>query len=380
MGDTQATKHFDVLIIGGGPTGLTLGLCLLHQGKSVLIVDQHLRGLDFSRAILISTDTLSKLAPYGLNVALREQAVPVDGVSIFVNNRLVSSAYFDVSNADGCHPLCLPQLETEACLAQQFLARGGELMRGYTFNADSLGGVDGDFLTRLVSSADTAVDLSIHSTWLFGCDGFHSAVRQKMAIAYPGDSQPQPGYSLDVLLKDWPFTTGFNVWLSSEGCGLVIRLAHHKARIVATTRAACDTVLKRLTVEKILWETTFAMHYHVADSYGAGHLWLAGDAAHAHSPVGGRGMNMGIVDAVELAEAVRSGKFGAYASKRRSVAHVWVAQNRRITRVLMGQAWGARALRYGLFGALTLAGYVLGPRLAKLAFEKLSAAKLVMKT
>ena len=123
----------EALIIGAGPTGLTLGICLLRQGKSVLIVEKHETSLNFSRAILVNSDTLEALEPYGVSDKLRLAGIPVNGFSIYANNRLVSQAQFDLNDIDHFHPLCLPQLKTEECLLETFIQTGGQIIRGYKF-------------------------------------------------------------------------------------------------------------------------------------------------------------------------------------------------------------------------------------------------------
>ena len=374
MSEEGNVKFFDALIIGCGPTGLTLGICLLQQGKSVLIADKHLSGLDFSRALLINADTLAKLAPYGISQRLQQKAQPVNGLAIFVEDRLVSSAHFHYK--DAFQPLCLPQLDTELCLLEQFKANGGELLRGYAFHATSLTEQADKFCVNLANQANPELTQVIHSTWLFGCDGFHSAVRDTLGAAYPGTQQVASGYSLDVLTDNWPFPASANLWLSAQGSGLAIQLQDNKARIVGSTRQVCDAMLTKLSVHKILWDHEFPMHYHVASTYGRGRLWLAGDAVHVHSPIGGRGMNMGMIDAVALAEAVQSGRLADYEQVRRPVAEAWVAQNKRITQLIMSQGVFASLLKRVAFKLVALAGLILGPKLATKVFVKMTSVKI----
>lgn len=376
---TPSPKHVDALIVGAGPSGLTLGICLLQQGKSVLIAEKHVSGLSFSRAVLINADTLRRLEPYGISAALREKGLAVDGLSIFINDQVVSSAHFDLQTANPFHPLCLPQLDTEACLSDLFLKAGGEIMRGYAFDAAALIENPDHCRSTLISQTDPSQRFMIQSSWLLGCDGFHSSLREKLGIAYPGSIEEKPGYSFDVAIQAWPFPTAVNVWLSPNGGGLAIKLSATKVRLVGTTRPLCDLLFSKFTVTAILSETTFPMHYHVAETYGAGRIWLAGDAVHVHSPIGGRGMNMGMVDALELALALQTETFNHYQTTRLAIARAWVAKNRFITQRVMRQTRLAQLFKRGFLGCFRVTAKLLGPKLAQAAFENLTTSTVTLK-
>jgi 2-polyprenyl-6-methoxyphenol hydroxylase-like FAD-dependent oxidoreductase len=111
----------------------------------------------------------------------------------------------------------------------------------------------------------------------------------------------------------------------------------------------------RMLVTEVLWSSRFRIHHRVADTYRAGRLLLAGDAAHVHSPAGGQGMNLGIQDAVALADAVAAALDGddtlldAYSATRRPVAQQVVALTDRLTRLATLPA-GARPVRNLLIG------------------------------
>lgn len=374
------TKLVDALIVGAGPTGLTLGLCLLNQGKSVVIVDKHLNGLDFSRAILINSDTLTALAPLGVSEQLRAAGIAVDGFTMHVNGRAISQALYAVNENDLSHPVCLPQLKTEAILTEHFLGSGGELIRGYEYSP-AKSRMSGEspkdsILTVLHPYQHDADAIEVHSKWLFGCDGFHSAVRSSLGIAFPGSSLIAKPYAVDLDLAHWPFETNTNVFLDASGGCLAVQIGPNQLRLVTTTIEQRDAFLKSLPVIKVTWDSTFDVHFHVADEYGKGNVWLAGDAVHVHSPVGGRGMNMGILDAVDLAAAVQSGNLDQYATERHAAAKQWVEFNRRISTVALDSSASSQRLRRLLTTVLPFLGRLMGPRLANTAFSRLSSSKL----
>jgi 2-polyprenyl-6-methoxyphenol hydroxylase-like FAD-dependent oxidoreductase len=115
---------------------------------------------------------------------------------------------------------------------------------------------------------------------------------------------------------------------------------------------------ERAVVREVLWGSRFRVHHRVADVYRAGRVLLAGDAAHVHSPAGGQGMNLGILDAISLAGALIQALAGetsaldAYGAQRRPVAQQVVAFADRMTRLATVRP-GLRALRNLVLSALS---------------------------
>ena len=369
--------NVDALIVGAGPTGLTLGICLLKQGKSVLIAEKHVSGINFSRAILINSETLRLLEPYGVNGLLRKNGIPVSGLSIFANGSLVSKSIFDLSDLEQYHPLCLPQLETESCLYEVFTSMGGKVVRGVEFNACVKESVTDKQIASLIPYKSEHEPIEVTCEWLFGCDGYHSAVRDKLGIPFPGDQIPQEGYAIDATLQYWPFDTNLNVWFSSEGAGLAIEIGKNAVRIIGTTKAICEHIFSKLPVSNTTWDASFQIHFQVADIYGKDKTWLAGDAVHVHSPLGGRGMNMGIADAVCLANSIKNGDPHQYEITRRPIAKKWVKDNYQITKIVMDPSWRNKLIRTIFCGSLLLLGKILGSGLSTRIFKKLSTAEVV---
>lgn len=375
--DVMNQHYVDALIVGAGPTGLTLGICLLKQGKSVLIAEKHVSGLNFSRAILVNSETLKLLEPYGVNGLLRKNGIPVSGLSIFANGSLVSTSMFDLSDLEQYHPLCLPQLETENCLYEVFTSLGGKVVRGVEFNACAKEPGTSKQIASLIPYKSGHESIEVTCEWLFGCDGYHSAVRDKLGIHFPGHQMPQEGYAIDATLRYWPFDTNLNVWFSNEGAGLAIEISKNAVRIIGTTKAICENIFSMMPVSNTTWDASFLFHFQVADIYGRDKTWLAGDAIHVHSPLGGRGMNMGIADAVCLANSIKNNDPHQYEITRRPIAKKWVEENYRITKIVMDPGWRNKLIRIIICGCLLFLGKILGSRLSARIFRKLSTAEVV---
>jgi 2-polyprenyl-6-methoxyphenol hydroxylase-like FAD-dependent oxidoreductase len=195
----------------------------------------------------------------------------------------------------------------------------------------------------------------VHARYVVGCDGMHSAVREETGIDFTGDRYPQSFVLADVGM-DWPFPRdAVNLFFSPNGLVVVAPLPRDLYRVVATLDEAPETlsivdvqalldargpVTVPAAVRHVEWSSRFRVHHRLADSYRNGPVFLAGDAAHVHSPAGGQGMNTGIQDAIMLAELLADVLGGhtpapdldRYETSRRPVALGVVAMTHRLTR------------------------------------------------
>lgn len=372
-------REVDCLIIGAGPTGLTLGIGLLRQGKTVLIAEKHTTGLGFSKAILVSSDSLKALTDYGVTKRIQLTGIPLDGLSFFVSEQLTSCAHFDTSLPN--HPFILPQEATEKCLKDAYLELGGEISLGLSFNPEEnmlnpTSSADRALVVHLLRKDSTDGLRTVHTTikckYLFGCDGMHSSVRKSLNIAYPGRSVPeQVNFIYDVEVECWPFDTLLTMWFASADSGIMMKISSTPlvVRIVGTTEVSAQRLLQKLRVVRVVWESTYYSSYRLAETYGRGNVWLAGDACHVHSPLGGRGMNTGIADAIALSQAVQTGDFAHYESTRRPAARSWVYFNYILSVVSMSQARIFHLVRFLVSLVMRVLAWVMGPNFAVVAFQ-----------
>jgi 2-polyprenyl-6-methoxyphenol hydroxylase-like FAD-dependent oxidoreductase len=373
----------DCLIIGAGPTGLTLGLCLRKQGKSVAIAENKQFPPGFARAVFANSATLQVFEKYGVAEALCPTGVPVDGATIFMNERILSSSKFKSNEPKKHHhppPMLLEQSEIEKCLRTAFLEAGGEIMSGYWFNQNENSfdeRATGPFDIQLQCSAaecPTSPQTYVRCSWVFGCDGKHSAVRDCLQVGFPGVNCGGDGYMMDAVVEAWTLPTAVCSWYGVQGG---FRFAAHvsnspiTARVVAANKNACLQLLTKFSVKQIAWESKVPNAFHVADAYGRGNAWLVGDACHLYSPLGGRGLNMGVQEAVLLGAAVEKGVLRAYESECHPVAQRWVRRNRLLSSFVLGDGWFAAVGRFWLCTVLFLLSFVLGDRLSQMMFDYL---------
>jgi 2-polyprenyl-6-methoxyphenol hydroxylase-like FAD-dependent oxidoreductase len=355
----------DVLIAGGGPTGMSAALALADLGRRVHVVDKHASGLDFSRAILVNASTLAGLARFGVAAAIAARGRAVEALAFRGPSGLLASGRLEKPVGPG--PVFLPQLETEDCLREALAARGVTVERpceitGFTQDEE---GVTATLETN-------GVRRTFRARYLLGADGHHSRVREGLGVASRVLGPDISMYSADVVMTP-PFEEDGCIFLLPEGAGMALRFRDRRVRLAGTNRAVFAALGFGRLIEATTWEIDFAAQFAVADRFGAGRVWLAGDAAHVHSPVGGRGMNMGIADGLRFARAVHDGDFLGYARERREIALAWVKMNERMTRAISRPGLSGRLLRLGARGALKAGSLVLGERLAQTMFHCIAA-------
>jgi 2-polyprenyl-6-methoxyphenol hydroxylase-like FAD-dependent oxidoreductase len=374
QGKENTMNDTDVLIIGAGPTGLTLAASLLAKGTRATIVDRQAEGANTSRAGAINARTLEVLE--GLDVSRRMVKEGVQAPNFTIRDGRKVLIPIDFSRLPSAYPytLLLPQNDTERLLLERVVELGGEVLRPKVL-ATLVQDADG------VSATFEDGDV-IRAAFVVGADGMHSTVREQAGIGFHGDKYEQSFVLADVRLTGDAPTDEVVLFWAAAGLTVVAPLPNGAFRVVAPVDDApevpsADFVQRilddrgygvgRMTVTDVLWGSRFRIHHRVADTYRSGRILLAGDAAHVHSPAGGQGMNLGIQDAVALADALTQALGGApdtvlddYAAARRPVAQQVITLTDRLTRM----ATLPRALRPFRNTAMGVAGRIPAVRRA----------------
>ena len=311
------TDSSAVLVVGAGPTGLTLAAQLAAHGMRPRIIDRGLDRVHESRALAIQPRTLEVLAGIGVTDRLVAAGNRNVGLRLHARGRVVSAPLFDLGSPDTVHPylLFLSQAETERILGEHLASAGITVERGVELVDLAQ---DSEAVTATLRHQD-GHDEWIRMSYVVGCDGARSSVRTLAGIGFEGGTYPQtfvladleadgvePG-SAHVYLSDAGMLFFFPLLTPATWRVLAMRppdsptppeapvtLAQVQALVDAYTGAA-------VRVRDPVWMTNFRLHHRAATAYRAGRVFLAGDAAHIHSPAGGQGMNTGIQDAVNLA-------------------------------------------------------------------------------
>jgi 2-polyprenyl-6-methoxyphenol hydroxylase-like FAD-dependent oxidoreductase len=354
----------DVLIVGAGPTGLTLAASLLANGVRVAIVDRQAEGVNTSRAAAINARTLEVLERLDVSRRIVKEGVKAPRFTIRDGKRVLIPIDFSALPSAYPYTLLLPQNDTERLLLDRVVELGGEVIRPKVLDSLSQGP---DGVTAMFTD-----DSTVRASYAVGADGMHSTVREQAGIGFHGDKYEQSFVLADVRLSGEAPTDEVILFWARAGLTVVAPLPGGAFRIVAPVDDAPEVPtaelvqqilddrgygVGRMTVTDVLWGSRFRIHHRVADTYRSGRILLAGDAAHVHSPAGGQGMNLGIQDAVALADALTTVLGGAadrvlddYAAARRPIAQQVITLTDRLTR-LATLPRAARPIRNAFMGA-----------------------------
>jgi len=354
----------DVLIVGAGPTGLTLAATLTARGVRTLVIDRLAAGDNTSRAAVVHARTLEVLEPLGVAQPLVERGLHARRFTIRDRDReLVPIGFSDLPTRYP-YTLMVSQAVTESVLLARLEALGGRVLR-----PRSVVGVVQDRDRATVTLDDGSL---LRARFVVGADGMHSTVREHAGIPFSGGSYDESFLLADVRLAGGVPREEVVLYFSPAGMVVVAPLPDGVHRVVATldeapeqpdvatVQALLDTrgpQRERARVREVLWGSRFRVHHRIADAYRAGRILLAGDAAHVHSPAGGQGMNAGILDATSLANALVKALSGdaaaldAYGAERRPIATQVVALADRLTRLAPVRP-SLRALRNLLLATL----------------------------
>jgi 2-polyprenyl-6-methoxyphenol hydroxylase-like FAD-dependent oxidoreductase len=305
-----------VLIVGAGPTGLVLALWLTRLGVAVRIIDITAEPGTTSRALAVAARTLELYRELGMADALVEGGVKVPGANFWVEGKKVIRLPLD-RIGQGLTPfpfaLIFPQDAHERLLVERLEALGVTVeRRTELLRFDKQGEVVRAMLRRPDGTEETCA-----SSYLAGCDGAHSTVRQTIGAAFPGGTYSDIFFVADVDGSGLATNGEIHVDLGRSDFLAVFPLkGTGRVRLVGTVlekpseehgKLTFDDVRARVvghlefTIDRVNWFSTYHVHHRVASKFREGRAFLLGDAAHVHSPVGGQGMNTGIGDAVNLA-------------------------------------------------------------------------------
>ena len=314
---TANGSGLDVLGVGAGPTGLTLAAQLQAMGATCRIVDRQPDRVHESRALAVQPRTLEVLRGLGITQELLKRGNDAVWVQLHAGTRVVRIRLFGLGLADTAYPFLLfvSQADTEQVLIEHLAARGVGVERRVelvSFHADE------GAVTCTLRHGDGRTE-HVQSRYLAGCDGAHSTVRRAAGIPFKGGAYPQTFALADLEVDGGLDGDTAYAWLGQVGLlflfplgrpaswrllGMHPTLQGHQEPArpsLAELQALADHFMGgRLRLRDPLWLTYFRLAHRHASRYRAGRVFLAGDAAHVHSPAGAQGMNTGIQDAWNL--------------------------------------------------------------------------------
>jgi 2-polyprenyl-6-methoxyphenol hydroxylase-like FAD-dependent oxidoreductase len=319
----------DVLVCGAGPTGLVLALWLTRQGVRVRIIDRTAEPGTTSRALAVQARTLELYRQLDLAEAVVQRGQQVPALNLWARGERAAQVPLR-SLGEGLTrypmPVIFPQDEHERLLIERLATLGVAVERrteliGFTEQGEQV-------VAQLRGPDGVAEPCAVR--YLAGCDGARSLVRERLGTGFPGGTYRQVFYVADIDGSGPPVNGELHVDLDEADFLAVFPLAGAgRARLIGTVhdeRAEHPENLRfedvsgraienmQLTIERVNWFSTYRVHHRVTEHFRSGRVFLLGDAAHIHSPVGGQGMNTGIGDAINLAwklAAVLAGRASA---------------------------------------------------------------------
>ena len=332
-----------VLIAGAGPTGLAAALFLSRAGVSVRLIDPKPEPATTSKALAVNPRTLELLAPTGVTDQIRAEGQGVNAVRIARDGRVVATLRPRWDKIAPGRPMTiLPQARTEALLADALTAFGvmAERNLGLSGVSQDNGGV-----TASLTNGET-----VRASLLLGADGAHSATRHALGLDFPGDASDTLWSLADVDIEGAPQDEA-RIEFQPQGPLVILPFSGGTFRLIGFG----DDLLGRLPqgwkATSVRWSSDFRVSHRMVEQMTVGRVALAGDAAHIHSPIGGRGMNLGIEDAYVFAACVvdflggQPDRLNDYDRLRREVDGGWVAASRRLTGFMENPSPAARMIR-----------------------------------
>jgi 2-polyprenyl-6-methoxyphenol hydroxylase-like FAD-dependent oxidoreductase len=372
----EQTPLRDVVVVGGGPTGMMAAGDLARAGCSVTVLERRYEVNRASRAFATMPSTLEHLESRGIARELLDGAFRAPRLNLF------GRACLDLTKLRSPYGFAMvtSQARVDAALERYALSQGAQVRRGVT-------------VLGLAQDADEVRVLTDQGAWrarfALGADGAHSSVRKLLGVDFPGRTVLSSLALADVRLRNGPDGSGLTVGSGVNTLGFLAPYGDgHSYRSISWDRryqvddgvsvtlhevssALRDSLPYNVEVLEISESSRFHCDERQVDEYRHGRVFLAGDAAHVHSPVGGQGMNTGIQDAVNLAWKVAAVLDGApeevletYHSERHPIGRRVIRQSGLMMRSATLQPRLARAARdqllpyvLALFGNFIAGGF-----------------------
>jgi hypothetical protein len=293
MSDERRLALKPVLIIGAGPVGLAAALFLTRRGVPVRIVDADTAPSETSRALGINPRTLALLSDTGVTAAILAEAQPIRALSLHHHGQPLAKIALNAAALGADHPMViLPQARSEAHLTEALSALGVRVERGR-----AVASLAQDATAASAVMTDGEV---IDAPVVFAADGAHSVARHALGIDFSGDGWPEPWHLMDVDLDGPPADEGW-IDFQPDGGFICLPFSGRMFRLFSFGRPLLERVPADWRVGAVHWQSEFKVSHRIASRLSSGRIALGGDAAHIHSPVGARGMNLGIEDAYVFA-------------------------------------------------------------------------------
>jgi 2-polyprenyl-6-methoxyphenol hydroxylase-like FAD-dependent oxidoreductase len=345
----------EAIVVGAGPVGLSLASELSRYNVSCRIIDKADHRSITSKALAIWPRSLEIFENMGIADEVLAKGNKCLGANMMADGARVAHISFDGLDSPYPFAIILPQSETEAILAKHLNSLGVNVEWQTQLQALEQGA--SGVTTHLLHSDGSKE--TFKTRWLIGCDGAHSTVRHLLQLPFEGSPYPETFILADTLV-DWHYPEDeLYIFLHPDGIVAFFPMGNKRFRIIADIPTinpdenpadpTMDEVqaliksrgLKDAVIHNPIWLASFRIHHRKVSHYRQGNVFIAGDAAHIHSPAGGQGMNTGIQDAYNLAwkmglvnaQQANNSLLNSYNEEREPVAKNVLTLTDRMTKV-----------------------------------------------
>ena len=307
---SNAAIDTDVLIVGAGPVGLFLANECARRGLRWRLIETRSSQSEHSKALAIFPRTLEIFDMAGVVAPFLEKANRVTSVAVITHGRALAHMQFEPEESPYPFVAMVPQDVTEKVLVEALRHKGGNVEYETTFvSAEEQNGCVN------VSADHKGKGIKLRASFVIGCDGAHSAVRRGLKLPLEGGEYNDSFMLADIETNETLPADELQLCPSEFGPVAIFPMSATRRRVVATIEQpegdapSLDLVRKMLAqrapsgleVRALHWSSYFRIHHRHARQLRVGRIFIAGDAAHIHSPFGGQGMNTGLHDVWNLA-------------------------------------------------------------------------------
>jgi 2-polyprenyl-6-methoxyphenol hydroxylase-like FAD-dependent oxidoreductase len=344
------------LIVGAGPVGLGAALFLARQGRKTRIVETRSEPAMQSKALAVNPRTLTILEPTGITEKMLAMGKKIRGMQFHRGGRVIVELSLDDVHPKYPFMLALSQATTERLLYEALLEAGGTIERGIEMtDCRNVG----DRAEAVLQRAGGGKQETVEAPWLLAADGAHSVARRQLNIGFPGTTFQDQWYLADACLKTTMAEDFGHIYFFDDSAFLfLIRVVDDMRsedpnrpvwRILGNRPDPLSYLVDGELIGKPLWSSNFHVSHRIDTQLSQGRVFFAGDAAHIHSPMGARGMNLGIEDAYVFAQLAGQGRFAEYNALRHPVDGRVVRQVEFFSRLVSENTWYFDLIRRYLF-------------------------------
>ena len=304
--DMSTTPDTAVLVVGAGPTGLLLACALRRRGVDCVLIDAYDEPLGWDRATVIHPRSLQIFEALGIVDEFLTDGVHIQACRIHADGTVLGEMDYRQNRTRYPFDIGLSEDHTEQILTRYLETVGGGVVRGTRL-------VDLDQRSdRVVATVESHGEQRVlTASWVVGCDGYRSTVRDLAGIPYEGSVPDEPWAVFDAGLAEWTSEWDWVQAFFDDPLVIITPLPGRRFRVYtrpqsresdleADARTVLDRYVPGVTFMEVHNPTRFLCHARVAERFRAGRVLVAGDAAHACSPTEGHGMNTGLQDAHNL--------------------------------------------------------------------------------